>query len=194
MISTDEYSVSQVAPGYHFASSTIIHSPVTVVSQINRVLDTMLYESKAAFLGLSLAVAGQIITVPSTSIRSSGGQASTGAQYEGEDAENSAKAGKLSDHLDIRVALYMYADELCSCCHGVYVIDVAFVMFFKHCVTDGAKKTPMAQRFPFSSPVSSRDGTLPFIFIMFSTHFFTSGRSLLLSNVFVLFITLFACR
>ncbi|KAF2475589.1 uncharacterized protein BDR25DRAFT_310938 [Lindgomyces ingoldianus] len=59
--------LSQLTSRYGFATSTILSSPITVVSQISRILDTMLYESKPVYIGLSLAVAGQPMPAPSPS-------------------------------------------------------------------------------------------------------------------------------
>ncbi|KAF2677982.1 hypothetical protein K458DRAFT_409304 [Lentithecium fluviatile CBS 122367] len=69
-------SVGNVTANLHFAAAIIINSPVTAASQINRVLDVMLYESKPVFIGLSLAVAGQIMSLPQTVPSTSGGNAS----------------------------------------------------------------------------------------------------------------------
>ena len=63
-------SVADVTTNLSFAAATIINSPSTAISQIDRTLDVMMYENKPVYIGLSLAVAGQIISLtqtPSTS-------------------------------------------------------------------------------------------------------------------------------
>ncbi|CAI6342506.1 unnamed protein product [Periconia digitata] len=47
-----------------FAASTILNSPMTAVSQIDRMLRALTYASKPVYIGLSLAVAGQTVSVP----------------------------------------------------------------------------------------------------------------------------------
>ncbi|KAF1951546.1 hypothetical protein CC80DRAFT_538805 [Byssothecium circinans] len=51
-------SVADITSNLPFAAATVINSPTTAASQIDRVLNTMLYESKPVYIGLPLAVAG----------------------------------------------------------------------------------------------------------------------------------------
>jgi len=67
-------SLSTVASAQFFAAATIINSPATAVSQIERVLDTMLRERRPVYIGISVAVAGQPMPGASAS-RSSRGNA-----------------------------------------------------------------------------------------------------------------------
>jgi TPP-dependent 2-oxoacid decarboxylase len=104
-------SVTDVTSNLNFAAATIISNPATAVSQISRVLDVMMYESKPVFIGLSLAVAGQIISIsqtPSTGSSNTPGQYSststpgqyasmnsTGTYANAADASKSSLSGRL---------------------------------------------------------------------------------------------------
>ncbi|KAF2871693.1 hypothetical protein BDV95DRAFT_607110 [Massariosphaeria phaeospora] len=82
--------LSQITHGHAFASATVLNSPATAASQINRALTTMLYERKPVYIGISLAVAGQMM--PNGSIGVSSASGGGGGAASGAEQENSAKA------------------------------------------------------------------------------------------------------
>ena len=57
-------SASDLTAGLNFTTGTIINSPINAASQIDRALDTMLYECKPVYIGIAPAVAGVVIAVP----------------------------------------------------------------------------------------------------------------------------------
>ena len=50
---------------YDFATMTVLNSPATAASQINRALASMLHQNKPVYIGVSMAVAGQLMATPS---------------------------------------------------------------------------------------------------------------------------------
>lgn len=92
--------MSDVTANVNFAAATIVNSPSTAASQIDRVLDVMLHESKPVFIGLSLAVAGQILSVPSTVPNGAGSRtASPYYPHSSGHSGSSADAGQSSQFL-----------------------------------------------------------------------------------------------
>jgi len=85
-------SVSDATSNLHFGAATIINSPSTAISQIGRVLDVMINENKTVYIGLSLAIAGQIVSIAQTP-RTSG--SNTSGQYA--TANTSAPYGNAAD-------------------------------------------------------------------------------------------------
>lgn len=87
-------STATVTAGLTFAAATILASPTTVASQVNRVLNTMLYENKPVYIGVSVAVAGQMMPAtsvsqgPGSSAAGTAGSAAPGTQ------DNAANAGE----------------------------------------------------------------------------------------------------
>ncbi|KAF2655441.1 hypothetical protein K491DRAFT_428094 [Lophiostoma macrostomum CBS 122681] len=56
--------VSESVSQYDFAMTTVLNSPATAASQIRRALDSMLYQNKPVYIGVSMAVAGQLMSNP----------------------------------------------------------------------------------------------------------------------------------
>ncbi|KAF2792522.1 hypothetical protein K505DRAFT_418407 [Melanomma pulvis-pyrius CBS 109.77] len=62
--------LSSITSKHHFAATTILNSPSTASSQIDRVIRVMLRERKPVYIGLSLAVAGQVMPAAKGSLQS----------------------------------------------------------------------------------------------------------------------------
>lgn len=84
-------SASELTAGFTFAAVTIINTPSVATAQIDRILNTMLYESKAVYIGIAPSVAGVVISVAPGG---TGGSAASTGYSVGAGQINAASAGE----------------------------------------------------------------------------------------------------
>ena len=60
-------SISSIASGLDFTIRTVLDSPITAASQIDRALDTVLFEGKSVYIGISSTIAGLLMPMSSPS-------------------------------------------------------------------------------------------------------------------------------
>ncbi|KAF2119647.1 hypothetical protein BDV96DRAFT_642664 [Lophiotrema nucula] len=75
--SSAQFEDSFIASHIDFAIRTVLNSPATAESQINRAIDTLLFEGKPVYIGLSPAVAGLLMPMSSPSQASTSSASAT---------------------------------------------------------------------------------------------------------------------
>ena len=91
MILIHGISTPNPTAGFSFAATAILSNSSTATSQIESVLQTMLYENKAVYIGIPSSMAGVVVALPAAG---SAGAGSSNGYSAGAGEVNAATAGK----------------------------------------------------------------------------------------------------
>jgi TPP-dependent 2-oxoacid decarboxylase len=80
-------SAPELTVGLSFAAAIVLHASSMAATQINQVLDVMMYYNQPVYIGISAATAGTIIALPAGASPGSGSSGSSG---------NTVSAGQLN--------------------------------------------------------------------------------------------------